>query len=385
MEGRAGRFKDCETGSAGHFFPGGPPPPMVRIRPVVEEMEGYVGGRSIEEATRALGLDPRRLVKMNSNENPLGPSPKALRALRGLRDIHRYPPRRPGDLAAAIAHREGLPEGCVAVSGGSDAIIETLLRLVLEPGNETLAPVPTFPYYAIATRLAGGTPVAVPRDRRLRTSADALLARAGPQTRIVWLASPNNPTGDTVDRKDIQVLLEELPGALVVVDEAYGEFAGTTVAPWVRRYDNLAVLRTFSKAYGLAGLRLGYALLPERLQPLYEKAASPFPVSRAAAAAGLAALGDRAHLRRSVEMARRGREFLRRSVPFTTYPSRANFVLADVSPLRAPDVVETLFRKGFLVRDCSTMEGCGPGHLRVTVGTAEQNRRLLTALRDFQK
>lgn len=358
---------------------------MVRIRPVVEEMEGYVGGRSLEEAARTLGLDPRRLVKLNSNENPMGPSPKALRALRALKEIHRYPPHRPADLAAAIARREGLPEGCVAVSGGSDAIVETLLRLVLEPGDESIVPVPTFPYYTIATRLAGGIPVAVPRDGRFRVSARSLLARAGRRTRAVWLASPNNPTGDTVDRGAIRALLNELPDALVVVDEAYGEFAGTTVAPWVRRYENLVVLRTFSKAYGLAGLRLGYALLPERLRPLYEKAASPFPVSRAAAAAGLAVLGDRAHLRRSVEMARRGREFLRRDIPFRTYPSRANFVLADVSPLRAPDVVEALFRRGLLVRDCSGLEGCGPGHLRITVGTAEQNRRVTAALREIQK
>jgi histidinol-phosphate aminotransferase len=354
---------------------------MVRIRPVVEEMEGYVGGRSLGEAARVLDLDPRKVVKLNSNESPLGPSPRALRALRALRDLHRYPPPRPRDLVAAIARRERLPEGCVAVCGGSDAAVETLLRLVLEPGDRTVAPVPTFPYYAIATRLAGGVPVAVPRDRSLRTSARALLARADRRTRIVWLASPNNPTGDAVDRAEIRALLEGLPDALVVVDEAYGEFAGRTVAPWVRRFGNLVVLRTFSKAYGLAGVRLGYALLPEPLRPPFDKAATPFPVSAPAVAAGLAALADRAHLRRTVETVRRGRALLRKRVPFTTYPSEANFVLADLSPLRAPRVAEALFRKGVLVRDCSRMEGCGPGHLRITVGTAEQNRRVVAALR----
>lgn len=354
---------------------------MLRVRPVVEEMEGYVGGRSVEEAARALGLDPRKVVKLNSNENPLGPSPRALRALRSLKDLHLYPPRRPADLVASIARRERLPEGCVVVGGGSDALVEALLRLVLEPGDEALIPVPTFPYYSIATRLAGGVPVAVPRDRNLRVSASALLARAGPRTRIVWLASPNNPTGDTMGQREIRRLLEELPGALVVVDEAYGEFAGTTMAPRVRRYDNLAVLRTFSKAYGLAGLRLGYLLLPENLRASFERAATPFPVSRAAVAAGLAALGDRAHLRRSVEVARRGREFLRRSLPFVTYPSRANFVLADVSPRPASAVVERLFRSGVLVRDCSSMEGCARGHLRITAGTPGQNRRLIAALK----
>lgn len=363
-----------------------PAPPrgaMVRIRPVVEEMEGYVGGRTVEEAARALGLDPRRLVKLNSNENPLGPSPRALRALRGVRDLHRYPPPRPADLVAAIARREGLPEGCVAVASGSDAVVETLLRMVVEPGDRALVPVPTFPYYAIATRLAGGVPVAVSRDRRFRISASALLARAGRRTRVVWLASPNNPTGDTVGQRDIRRLLEELPGALVVVDEAYGEFAGRTVAPWVEHYPNLAVLRTFSKAYGLAGLRLGYVLLPERLRPLYEKAAPPFPVSRAAIAAGLAALGDRAHLRRSVEVARRGREFLRRFLPFRTFPTEANFVFADTSPSPASSVVRALFRRGVLIRDCSGLEGCGAGHIRVTAGRAEENRRVVAALREM--
>jgi histidinol-phosphate aminotransferase len=145
------------------------------------------------------------------------------------------------------------------------------------------------------------------------------------------------------------------------------------------------VLRTFSKAYGLAGLRLGYALLPEPLRPSFDKAATPFPVSRPAVAAGLAALADRAHLRRTVETVRRGRALLRKRVPFTTYPSEANFVLADLSPLRAPRVAEALFRKGVLVRDCSRMEGCGPGHLRITVGTAEQNRRVVAALRAVQE
>lgn len=354
---------------------------MVRIRPVVEETEGYAGGRSAEEAARALGLDPRRLVKLNSNENPLGPSPRALRALRSVRDLHRYPPRRPAELTAALAKGARLPEGCVVVGGGSDAIVETLVRMLIDPGDEALVPVPTFPYYAIATRLAGGRPVSVPRSEEFGVDVEALSSRAGPRTRIVWLCTPNNPTGTVTPREEIRALLEELPDAVVVVDEAYGEFGGATVAPWVKRHENLVVLRTFSKAYGLAGLRIGYALMAPRLRCMYERAASPFPVDRAALAAALAALGDRAHLRRSVEVARRGRELLRNRLPFRTYPSGANFVFADASPRRAGEVVEALFREGVLVRDCSSLEGCGPGHLRITAGTPDQNRRLLAALK----
>ncbi|NLO31254.1 MAG: aminotransferase class I/II-fold pyridoxal phosphate-dependent enzyme, partial [Methanosarcina mazei] len=189
---------------------------------------------------------------------------------------------------------------------------------------------------------------------------------------------PNNPSGNLLPEADLRKIIENTD-ALVFVDEAYVEFADRNLAALVNEYDNVAVGRTFSKLFGLAGLRLGYGIMPEWLTKEYLRAATPFSVSLPALRAGLAALSDTEYLNKSINLAREGREYLKEKIPFKVYPSQANFVLVDVSPLKAKKVTESLLKKGIIVRPCDSFREAGDSFIRVTVGTPEQNEKVVRA------
>ncbi len=340
----------------------------------------YRPGRGVEEVARELGRDPDELVVLSSNENPLGPSPRAVEALRAAAgNAHRYPKASHAALTEAIAERWGLAPEQVWLANGGDGAIDYLARATLEPGDRVLVPEPGFAYYAMAARFHHGTVGSWPLSADDGFAMDAgRVLEAYDGERLVFLTSPHNPTGGRFAVDDVAAVARGTDeGTLVVVDEAYDEFAGgESAVSMLDCRDDVAVVRTFSKAYGLAGLRLGYALVPAAWADAYVRVNTPFAAGELACRAGLAALGDREHVERSVRTAREVREYYRDRLDAPTWESHANFVLADVGDAAA--VTEATGRRGVIVRDCTSF-GL-PGCVRLTCGTPEEAERAVEAV-----
>ena len=342
----------------------------------------YQAGRGIEEVARELGRDPDSLITLSSNENPLGPAPAAIAAVReAARTVNSYPKAVHTDLTAAIASSWGLPPESVWLANGGDGAIDYLSRAFLEPGDGVLVPEPGFVYYGMSARFHHGTVSRYPlrREDDFAITADELL-EAYDGERVVYVTTPHNPTGASASLETVeQVAKKTEDDTLVVVDEAYAEFATTdTAITLVSERDDVAVLRTFSKAYGLAGLRLGYAVVPPAWGEAYARVNTPFAASEIACRAGLAALEDDDHLERSIRVAREGRERLRAGLETHVWPSQGNFVLVDVGDGSA--VADALAQEGIIVRDCSSF-GL-PDCIRITAGPEDVMVRVAETLND---
>jgi histidinol-phosphate aminotransferase len=356
---------------------------LISPKPSIKKMKEYVAGRNIEEVARSYGIDERDVVKMASNENCLGPSPKAVAAIKKAADsVHLYPSVDAIELREELASHYRLPVGNIVTGPGMDGVMETLLRVFLDKGDESVIPLPTFSYYENITGFSSARPVYSTRKPDYGIDIEDILGKVGKRTRFIFITSPNNPTGNATPVKDIKAVAGSVE-CLVFVDEAYVDFAGKSALGMVKKYDNVIVGRTMSKAWGLAGLRIGYAFVPDWVTGEYLKAATPHSLSRVSIAAAIGALHDTEHYKRSIETARAGRKYLRENIPFKTFPSEANFILMDVSPMKAGHVVKECMKRGIILRDCSSFRGMGDTFIRVTVGTPAQNARLVEALNDI--
>jgi histidinol-phosphate aminotransferase len=353
---------------------------LISPKPAIAKMKEYVAGKNIEEVARSYGIHESEVIKLASNENCLGPSPKAVEAIKkAAESIHLYPSVDAIELQEAIAAHYGMPLENIVAGPGMDGVIETLLRVFMDKGDESIIPLPTFSYYENATSFCSASPVFSSRRPDFGIDVDDVLDKVNSRTKFIFITSPNNPTGNTTPLEDIRSIAESVR-CLVFVDEAYADFSDVSAMGLVKEHDNVIVGRTMSKAWGLAGLRIGYAFVPSWVKGQYMKAATPHSISRISIAAAMGALGDIEHYRRSIEVVRRGREFLRGTIPFKAFSSEANFILMDVSPLKSGYVVEECMRRGIILRDCASFRGMGDSFVRVTVGTPEQNERLVKAL-----
>jgi histidinol-phosphate aminotransferase len=353
------------------------------LRPSVKDINEYVAGKSIEEIAKKYGLSPEMIIKLGSNENPLGASPRAVAAIEeNAGKVHIYPPKDAFELRKALSLYTGYPVDNIVVSGnGMDGIIDTVMRLFMLPGAEAVIPIPTFSYYEIATLANGGKPAFTTRGKDFEIKARNILSKVNTNTKMVFLCSPNNPSGNTLREEDVREILESVD-AIVFIDEAYADFSEHNLMGLVREYDNLIVGRTFSKAFGLAGMRMGYALVPGWLCREYMKVMTPFSVDVLSLTAGIAALNDKEHMKKTIETVKKGRIQLFQGLEALckVYPSEANFILIDVSPRTAKEVSESLLKKGIIVRDCTSFRGAGHSLIRITVGTKEQNEMVIDAL-----
>jgi histidinol-phosphate aminotransferase len=342
----------------------------------------YVPGRGAEEVARELGMDADDLTKLSSNENPHGPSPDAVDALREYATrVHVYPTTAHTDLTAALAERWALDPEQVWVSAGADGALDYLARAMLSPDDRVLVPEPGFSYYPMSARYHHGTVATYQLSKAadFEQSADTVLASYDGE-RIVYLTTPHNPTGAEFAREDVVELAESVDReTLVVVDEAYAEFSDRPSSiDLLDDHENLAVTRTFSKAYGLAGLRIGWAAVPTAWADAYARVNTPFAANELALRAAMAALDDDDHLDRSVETARRSRAYIHDHLAARTWPSGGNFVLAEVGD--ASTVADAAQRRGVIVRDCSSF-GL-PECVRISCGTDEETRRAVRVLND---
>ena len=354
----------------------------MELRDLSDHVE-YRAGRGIEEVARELGRDPSDFVKLSSNENPHGPSPKAAVAIReAAAEVHRYPKAVHADLADALAGKWDVTEEQVWLANGGDGALDYLARATLDPGDEVLVPSPGFTYYGMSARFHHGNvaeyAIEEGPDGFEMTPEAVLDAYDG--ERVVYLTSPHNPTGARFTLDEVREVADSTDEeTLVVVDEAYGEFADAPSAvSLLDDHDDVAVLRTFSKAYGIAGLRLGYAVVPESWAEAYARVQTPFAASVVACKAGLAALDDDEHVEQTTESVEWGRQHLHDELDARTYESHGNFVLANVGD--AASVTEAAKREGVLIRDCTSF-GL-PEHVRVTVGTREETEHAVEVLNE---
>jgi histidinol-phosphate aminotransferase len=353
------------------------------LNPALNTLPVYQPGRPIEEVAREVGLPAEEVIKLASNENPLGPSPKALAAMeRALPQLHLYPDGNAYYLKQKLAEKLGVDPGHLILGNGSNEIIEFVGHALMGPGVDVVVSQYCFAVYPIVTRLFGANLVTVPA-KDFGHDIPAMLNAITPRTRVMFVANPNNPTGTLAAREQIARLINDVPpDVLLVMDEAYLEFLEDPVdlLPFVRRgKGNLLLMRTFSKIYGLAGLRLGYGIGAGDLIAALEKIRQPFNINALVQAAALAALDDTEHIERTRTNNAAGLHFFHsalRKLKLPSIPSSANFILIKVGD--GQRVFEELQRQGVITRP---MAGYGlPEWLRISVGTPEENRRCLMAL-----
>jgi histidinol-phosphate aminotransferase len=356
--------------------------------PGVRGLKPYQPGKPIDELEREYGV--KNAIKLASNENPLGPSPRALEAIRAAAaDTWLYPDGGGFVLKAKLAERLGVRQDQITLGNGSSDVLEFAVRAFVTAKDQVLFSAHSFAIYPILTQAVGAEAVVVPA-RNWGNDLAAMAQAVTERTRLVFIANPNNPTGTWLGTHELEAFIGGLPGhTLIVMDEAYFEFArhpamGAKDYPdaleWLERYPNLIVARTFSKAYGIAGLRVGYSVSHPEVSDLLNRVRPPFNVNSLAMAAATAALDDEDHLRNTVEMNAAGMKQLAEGfarLDLAHIPSVGNFVAVDVGRPAAP-VYDALLREGVIVRPVANYGM--PNHLRVTVGRPEENKRFLDAL-----
>ncbi len=348
------------------------------------KIKPYIPGKPIEEVKRKLRL--KKVVKLASNENALGPSPKAVQAIEGaLGRVHRYPDGDCFYLKKKLARRLKLAPENLIFGCGSDELIVLAIRAFVDKGDEVIIARPTFLIYELASRIAGAK-IKLISLKNFRYDLAAMKRAVTAKTKIVFLANPDNPTGTYVNKKEVEEFMRDLPGeAIVYFDEAYYELVDARDFPQTLKYlnsRNVIVTRTFSKAYGLSGLRIGYGISRPQIIDYMNRVREPFNVNSLAQAAATAALDDEAHLLRTLKALREGKDYLYKNLQRLALPyveSVANFILINAGP-RAQKIYQRLLRKGVIVRN---MRAWGMNNfIRVTVGTMPENRKFIKALRE---
>lgn len=350
----------------------------------VRAIAPYVAGKPIDELAREFGLEPDSIVKLASNENPRGMPASARQAMAdAMSDLGRYPDANGFALKSALSAKLNVPIDWITLGNGSNDILELVAATLLAPGRSCVYAQHSFAVYALATQARGARAVVVPA-RNLGHDLEAISAAVAADTALIYIANPNNPTGTHLPAAAIEKFLSRVPARVVVViDEAYNEYLPPALrvdsAGWVRRYPNVLISRTFSKAYGLAGLRVGYGVSQPELTDLLNRVRHPFNVNTAAQAAAVAALNDAAFLEESYQLNRSGMQQLIdafRAQGLEYVPSFGNFVLVKVGD--AARVYQALLKRGVIVRPVANY-GL-PEWLRVTVGLPEENARFVAAL-----
>ncbi len=352
---------------------------MITVSDNIKSIMPYVPGKPIEELERELGISGS--IKLASNENPLGPSPKAVAALKKAAEgLNRYPDGSGFYLSQALAKKFDVELSRIILGNGSNELIELVVRTFVQPDDEIISADPSFVVYKMITQAAGGTNIVVP-CREMRHDLDAMAERITPKTRIVFIANPNNPTGTMNTKAEMDRFMARIPDTVIVaVDEAYFEYVTHAEYPdsldYLKDGKNILALRTFSKIYGLAGLRIGYGITTPEIAELMNKVRQPFNTNSLAQIAAVAALGDRKHVEKSIATNNEGKQFLYQSfgqLGVTYIPTETNFIFFETSR-DGREVYSILLKQGVIVRPM------GGNRLRVTIGLPEENKRFISEL-----
>jgi histidinol-phosphate aminotransferase len=353
------------------------------IKPELKAMKAYTPIEPTDVLSQRIDIPEENVIKLDGNENPYGCSDRVKKALADYAYYHLYPDPEQRELRKALAKYTGISSEYILAGSGSDELIDLILRLFLEPGDKVINCPPTFGMYPFSTEVCGGIVVSIARNQDFSINVAAVKKALDKRTKVIFIASPNNPSGDITPE---QVILELLNSStVVVVDEAYFEFSDVTVASLVPKYPNLIVLRTFSKWAGLAGLRVGYGIFPINMVKYLMKIKQPYNVNTAAQVAALESLKEMNYLRGTIDAIKDERKRLLSRLSqldwLKVYPSQANFILCSVLNGKAKAIHKELQKKGIFVRyfDTPQLKDC----LRISVGKPEHTDALIAALKEI--
>ncbi len=353
------------------------------IRPGLTGMKAYTPIEPSDVLSQRIDIPQEKIIKLDGNENPYGCSDRVKQALANYAYYHLYPDPEQRELRKALGEYTGISSKYILAGSGSDELIDLVLRLFIEPGDRVIDCPPTFGMYTFSTDVCGGKIVSIPRKQDFSIDVAAVKEASDKRTKVIFIASPNNPSGNVTSEQTILELLNS--PMVVVIDEAYFEFSGVTVAPLVLKYPNLIVLRTFSKWAGLAGLRVGYGIFPIDMVKYLMKIKQPYNLNTAAQVAALESLRDIGYLRGTIKAITDERERLLTSLSqldwLKVYPSQANFILCSVLNGKAKTIHKGLQDKGIFVRyfDTPQLKDC----LRISAGKPEHTDALIASLKEI--
>jgi histidinol-phosphate aminotransferase len=353
------------------------------IRPELKAMQAYTPIEPTDVLSQRADIPEENVIKLDGNENPYGCSDRVKQALANYAYYHLYPDPEQRELRKALEKYTGISPEYIMAGSGSDELIDLILRLFVEPGDKVINCPPTFGMYPFSTEVCGGKVVSIARNQDFLVDVTAIKKALDKRTKVIFIASPNNPSGNVTPEQIILELLNS--SAIVVVDEAYFEFSGITVTSLMPKYSNLIVLRTFSKWAGLAGLRVGYGIFPVNMVKYLMKIKQPYNVNAAAQVAALETLKDMKYLRGTINAIKDERERLLSRLShldwLKVYPSQANFILCSVLNDKAKEIHKGLQKKGIFVRyfDTPQLKDC----LRISVGKPEHTDALIASLKEI--
>ncbi len=363
----------------------------MKPRTIVSQMDSYVPGKSQDEIASEFNLNKDEIIKLGSNENPFGPSPKAIEAIgKECGNINRYPESVLNDLKQEFANYSGVKQSQVIIGGdGADEIIDVLAKTFIDEGDEFITPLPSYMYYEYLLQQYGAIPVYAKwnlEENKLDT--DSILNSISDKTKMIFLCTPNNPTGTLIDKQDIRNIASQNPDILIVVDEAYFEYAEVTNKDLINEFDNIFIIRTMSKVMGLAGMRVGYGLACSEIIEYMHRIKPVFSLTRLSYVASLNTLRDKDYIETSIKKGIESREYLYQELSkidlLNVFPSKSNFMLIGIKDtgFTASEFSLELMKRGVIVRDCTSFKGLDEYWIRISICTLEEDKKFIEIVKE---
>ena len=363
----------------------------MKARQIVEEMDSYVPGRSQDEIASDFGLKKEDIIKLGSNENPWGPSPKAMKAIEDeIKSINRYPESQLHELVKEIAKYSGVKDSQVIIGGdGADEIIDVLAKTFIDNGDEFIVPLPSYMYYEYLLKQYGARPVYAKWDLDKNClDVESIFNAITPKTKMIFLCTPNNPTGTLIDKEVLIEIASKNPEVLIVIDEAYFEYSEVTNKDLINDFNNIFIIRTMSKVLGLAGMRIGYGLACEEIIEYMHRIKPVFSLTRLSFVAALNTFRDKDYIEESIRKGIESRQYLYDEVSkidgLYVFPSKSNFMLIRVKDtgFTASELALELMKKGIIVRDCTSFKGLDEYWIRISICTLEEDKKFIEILKE---
>ena len=358
----------------------------MKPRQIVSDMDSYVPGRSQDEIAAEFGLKKEDIIKLGSNENPWGPSPKAIEAIKNeLDSINRYPESQLKELVHLAADYSDVKDSQVIIGGdGADEIIDVLAKTFIEPGDEFIVPLPSYMYYEYLLQQYGANPVYAKWDLDKNVlDIDSIFECISSKTKMIFLCSPNNPTGTLIEKADLVKIASENPDILIVIDEAYFEYSEVTNKGLIDEYDNIFIIRTMSKVLGLAGMRICYGLACEEIIEYMHRIKPVFSLTRLSYVAAVNTFKDKDYIEKSIKDGIESRDYLTDELSkiesLNVFPSKSNFILIGVKDTgyTAAEITREFMKRGIIVRDCTSFKGLDEYWIRISICTMDENKRFI--------
>lgn len=363
----------------------------MKPRAIVSEMDSYVPGKSQDEIASEFNLNKDEIIKLGSNENPFGPSTKAIEAIKNeCKNINRYPESVLNELQQELANYSGVKQSQIIIGGdGADEIIDVLAKTFINEGDEFIVPLPSYMYYEYLLQQYGARPVYAEWNMdENKLDIDSVLNSITDKTKMIFLCTPNNPTGTLIDKKDIKDIASKNPDVLIVVDEAYFEYAEVTNKDLINEFDNIFIIRTMSKVMGLAGMRAGYGLACSEIIEYMHRIKPVFSLTRLSYVAALNTLRDKDYIETSIEKGIESREYLYNELSkidsLNVFPSKSNFMLIGIKDtgFTASEFAVELMKKGVIVRDCTSFKGLDEYWIRISICTLEEDKKFIEIVKE---